>query len=81
MLTLTNSSISSEADSEIERESGIERRRGLRIRQARSIKVYEPSVSRYFGGQTEDISASGLRIELPASMPVREGKLLSVHVG
>ena len=60
---------------------GSERRRGLRIRQLRPVKVYEPAVSRYFGGQTEDVSATGLRIELPASVPVRPGKLVSVHVG
>jgi hypothetical protein len=28
-----------------------------------------------------DISATGLRLELPASMPLRPGKLLNVHVG
>ncbi|HEV2294647.1 MAG TPA: PilZ domain-containing protein [Tepidisphaeraceae bacterium] len=62
-------------------DDGCERRRGLRIRQNRPIKVLEPTTSRYFGGQTEDISTTGLRIELPASMPVRAGKMLSVHVG
>jgi hypothetical protein len=60
---------------------GSERRRGLRIQQSRPIKVYEPMVARYFGGQTSDVSATGLRVELPASMPLRPGKLLSVHVG
>lgn len=58
-----------------------ERRRGLRIRQARPVKVYEQTGARYFGGRTEDISATGLRIELPASALLRPGKLLSVHVG
>ncbi len=27
------------------------------------------------------MSATGLRLELPASMPVRPGKLVSIHVG
>jgi hypothetical protein len=58
-----------------------ERRRGLRIRQARPIKLYEPAGARYFGGQTEDISATGLRIELPASVPVLPGNVVNVHVG
>ena len=58
-----------------------ERRRGLRIRQQRPLKIYEPAAARFFGGQTEDISATGLRIELPAYAPVREGALLSIHVG
>jgi hypothetical protein len=74
MLTLTQN-VESDLD------DGIERRRGLRINQARPIKVFEPTTSRYFGGQTQDVSSTGLRVELPASMHVRPGKLLSVHVG
>ncbi len=58
-----------------------ERRRGLRIRQHRPVKVFEPAASRYFGGQTEDISSTGLRLELPTNTPVRPGKLLNIHVG
>ena len=58
-----------------------ERRRGLRIRQSRPVKVYEPTTSRYFGGQTGDISVTGLRVELPAYAPVRVGDVLSIHVG
>jgi hypothetical protein len=58
-----------------------ERRRGLRVRQARPIKVYEPAGARYFGGVTEDISATGLRIELPASSDLRPGRIVNVHVG
>ena len=61
--------------------SGSERRRGLRISQQRPVKVYEPWSTRYIGGQTHDVSATGLRIELPVSAPVVEGKLLSIHVG
>src|SRR3954469_117126 len=58
-----------------------ERRRGLRIRQNRPVKVFEPTTSRFFGGQTCDISSTGLRIELPAFMPVSEGTVISIHVG
>jgi hypothetical protein len=58
-----------------------ERRRGLRIHQNRPLKVFEPTTSRFFGGQTCDISSTGLRIELPAFMPVAEGKMISIHVG
>src|SRR6185437_1249524 len=59
----------------------IERRRGLRIRQARPIQVYAFAGNSYFGGRTEDISATGLRIELPSSATVNPGKMISVHVG
>lgn len=58
-----------------------ERRRGLRIRQQRPIKIYESRTARYFGGQTEDISNTGLRIELPSYAPVRQGQVLNIHVG
>ena len=60
---------------------GIERRRGLRVRQTRPVKVFEPAGARYFGGQTEDVSATGLRIELPAWAPLRAGDALNIHVG
>ena len=58
-----------------------ERRRGLRVRQHRPVKVFEPLGSRYFGGQTEDVSSTGLRIELPAYAAVCPGETLSIHVG
>ena len=61
--------------------SHAERRRGLRVRQNRPVKIFEPLGSRYFGGQTEDISSTGLRIELPAYAPVLPGETLSIHVG
>jgi hypothetical protein len=60
---------------------GSERRRGLRIRQTRPVKVYEPAGARYFGGQTEDVSSTGLRLELPLYANVQPGEMLSVHVG
>ena len=58
-----------------------DRRRGVRVRQHRPVKIYEPAGARYFGGQTEDISSTGLRIELPAFATVREGENLCIHVG
>ena len=63
------------------RQAGVERRRGLRIAQARPVKVFEPTASRYFPGQTYDISATGLRLELPLSASVRPGKVVNIHVG
>jgi hypothetical protein len=61
--------------------AGSERRRGLRLRQQRPVKIYEPVTSRYIGGQTEDVSATGLRVSLPASACVRPGTVLNIHVG
>src|ERR1700722_13481784 len=76
MLTLTEPMTRKSKSAE-----GAERRRGFRIQQTRPIKVFESTSGKYFGGQTQDISSTGLRIELPASMAVREGKIVSVHVG
>src|SRR5437868_2983153 len=58
-----------------------ERRRGLRIRQERPVKVFDAAAARYFGGQTRDISATGLRIELPVFAPVQVGDTLAIHIG
>ena len=76
--------LSSHASVETSEECGpilMERRRGLRIRQSRPVKVLEPVLSRYFGGQTENISSTGLRIDLPASVPLTAGSTICVHVG
>ena len=62
-------------------QSAAERRRGLRIRQNRPIKIFEPTTQRYYGGQTEDLSRTGLRIELPLATPMRPGKRVNIHVG
>jgi hypothetical protein len=61
--------------------TGAERRRGLRIRQIRPVKIHDPSAARYFGGQTHDVSSTGLRVALPAASPVRVGRMLNIHVG
>jgi hypothetical protein len=58
-----------------------ERRRGLRVRQQRPVKIFDPSANRYVGGQTQDVSSSGLQLELPAWAPVVPGKTLEVLVG
>ncbi len=71
----------STADLELNDEPGSERRRGLRIRQQRPVKIFEPMAGRYFGGQTEDVSSTGLRLELPVSASVRPGESLNIHVG
>ncbi len=60
---------------------GSERRRGLRIAQHRPVKVLGTISGKYFGGQTRDVSSTGLRIELPAHATVRRGETLSIHVG
>lgn len=58
-----------------------DRRRGLRLAQSRPVKVFDPASSKYVGGQTRDVSPTGLRLELPAGSPVAPGRLVHVHVG
>jgi hypothetical protein len=60
---------------------GIERRRDVRIFERRPVKVFDGAAAKYFGGQTEDISSTGLRLELPGSAPIQAGDALSIHVG
>jgi hypothetical protein len=82
MLTLCRASDTTDAThDDLDAATGSERRRGLRVRQARPVKVFEPMACRYFGGQTCDVSATGLRLELPVGASVRVGQTLSVHVG
>lgn len=79
MVLVTESTI--DALDEFESTEGAERRRGLRIREQRPVKVFDATAARYFGGQTQDISAAGLRVELPAFATVREGDTLNIHIG
>jgi hypothetical protein len=72
--------MSDSADSQ-DQTDGSERRRGLRISQNRPVKVLGMIGGKYFGGQTQDVSATGLRLELPAHAAVRTGETLSIHVG
>jgi len=66
---------------ELDAADTVERRRGLRIRESRPVKIFDAAAARYFGGRTEDISATGLRVELPSFAPVEPGDTLNVHVG
>jgi hypothetical protein len=64
-----------------------ERRRGLRVRQVRPVKLLDVTAGRTVVGQTLDVSATGLRIELPNigaggdAGGVRVGEVLGIHVG
>src|SRR5580658_1642585 len=79
MLTLTQPNAGSRQD--LDESSGAERRRGLRIRQTRPVKIHDPAAARYFGGQTQDVSATGLRLAVPLTTPVCVGRMLNIHVG
>jgi hypothetical protein len=70
-----------EADDALLDDEHHDRRRGLRVREQRPVKIFSLGTGRYYGGQTEDISATGLRIELPMWAPLRTGETLNVHVG
>src|SRR3954447_12357944 len=80
MMLFVDQGAIAEAD-DINLEDDHERRRGLRVRQHRPVKIFEPGACRYYGGQTEDISATGLRLELPMWAPLRAGEILNIQVG
>jgi hypothetical protein len=80
MLLLSDSVVAG-ADETTASTEGIERRRGLRIRQNRPVKIFDAAAARYFGGQTQNVSATGLRVQLPAYAPLEPGDELSIHVG
>lgn len=82
MLLMTETTAALDADEFLlDDDQNADRRRGLRVRDQRPVKVFEPVGGRYFGGRTEDVSATGLRIELPAWAPLRAGDALNIHVG
>ena len=58
-----------------------ERRRGLRVHQARPVKVLDAAGGRTLVGETVDVSATGLRVTLPAEAALRVGEILGIHVG
>ena len=58
-----------------------ERRRGLRVSQARPVKVLDAVGGRTVVGETVDVSATGLRVSLPAEASLRVGEVLGIAVG
>jgi hypothetical protein len=58
-----------------------ERRRGERFEQSRPVAVYEPYASRFFGGETVDVSTSGMKLRLPGWVKLGEGRIIDLHAG
>jgi hypothetical protein len=81
LLVCENTAVLEADEFQLDDETNADRRRGLRVRDERPVKIFEPVGGRYFGGKTEDISATGLRIELPAWAHLRAGDALNIHVG
>jgi len=83
MMTLAIDTI--DADDEIDGPNdslAFERRRGGgRVRIARPVRVVEPHGGRHLAGRSRDVSASGMRVELPFTNAVEAGDTVSVHVG
>ena len=59
----------------------LERRRATRVAQERPVKIYEPYASRFFGGQTIDVSGTGMKLAFPAWAHLNVGRVINVHVG
>lgn len=59
----------------------LDRRRAPRISQQRPVRVYEPAASRFFVGQTLNVSSTGLQVEFPPFVQLPPGRLINVHIG
>lgn len=59
----------------------LDRRRAPRVSQQRPVRVYEPAASRFFGGQTLNVSSTGLQVEFPPFVQLSPGRLVHVHIG
>lgn len=59
----------------------LDRRRAPRLSQQRPVRVYELSSSRFFVGQTLNVSSTGLQVEFPPFAQLPPGRLVNVHVG
>lgn len=57
-----------------------DRRRRPRASIEQTVKLYDPVSGRYFAGHTQDVSDSGLRLELPARVPARAGQTALVYI-
>lgn len=58
----------------------LERRRSNRIRLVRPITLVDALHGRHVSGKTRDVSACGLRVEVPAALNVRPGDSITVDV-
>lgn len=59
----------------------IERRSATRVRISRPVKVINLSVGRHAAGRSRDVSATGMKIEIPVTNSIREGDTIHVDVG
>ncbi|MFT3786983.1 MAG: PilZ domain-containing protein [Tepidisphaeraceae bacterium] len=59
----------------------LERRGGVRVKLVRNVKVHEPTTGRHLAARTRDISATGMRLEMPLTNAIREGEHVTVYLG
>lgn len=59
----------------------LDRRRGGRVNQSRPVAVYEPYASRFYGGETLDVSATGMKLRLAGWVKLPVGRIIDLHAG
>lgn len=59
----------------------LERRGATRIRISRPVRVIDLSICRHAAGRSRDISATGMRVEIPATNAIQVGDTIHVDVG
>ena len=60
-------------------ETLVEQRHNTRTDLAWPVNVWMPQANRFFNGQSDNISKSGVLIALPATTPVKAGFLLEMN--
>jgi c-di-GMP-binding flagellar brake protein YcgR len=59
----------------------LERRRGVRVKLARPVRVHEPTTGKHLAARTRDISASGMKLEMPLTQAIQPGEHLTLTLG
>jgi c-di-GMP-binding flagellar brake protein YcgR len=59
----------------------LERRRGVRVKLARPVRVHEPTTGKHLAARTRDISAVGMRLEMPLTNAIQPGEHLTLTLG
>jgi len=60
-------------------EAVIEMRKQPRTQLSWPVSIWVPAVSRFFNGRSENISKSGVFINVPMATPVREGQIVEIN--
>lgn len=58
-----------------------ERRSATRVKISRPVRVIDLTIGRHAAGRSRDVSATGMKLEIPVTNAIREGDTIHVDVG